>query len=95
VAVRSSATAEDLPDVSFALAEAVPAIVSGMVGAFLQTEEANNLKRFTMEKAEIPYETRQEVLASSREKESMSLRVVFVALFHPHGLAQCRHRPHL
>jgi len=46
-----------------ALAKAVPAIESGMAGAFLQTAEANNLKRFTMEKAEIPDETRQEVLA--------------------------------
>merc|ERR1719499_396385 len=46
-----------------ALAKAVPAFESGMAGAFLQTAEANNLKRFTMEKAEIPDETRQEVLA--------------------------------
>jgi len=46
-----------------ALAKAIPAIESGMAGAFLQTTEANNLKRFTMEKAEIPDETRQEVLA--------------------------------
>merc|ERR1719264_2245970 len=46
-----------------ALAKAIPAIESGMAGAFLQTTEANNLKRFTMEKAEISDETRQEVLA--------------------------------
>jgi len=46
-----------------ALAKAIPAIESGMAGAFLQTAEANNLKRFTMETAEIPDETRQEVLA--------------------------------
>jgi len=46
-----------------ALAKAIPAIESGMAGAFLQTTEANNLKRFTMEKAEIPDETREEVLA--------------------------------
>jgi len=46
-----------------ALAKAIPAIESGMAGAFLQTTEASNLKRFTMEKAEIPDETREEVLA--------------------------------
>merc|ERR1719210_2705571 len=46
-----------------ALAKAIPAIESGMAGAFLQTTEANNLKRFTMEKAEMPDETREEVLA--------------------------------
>jgi len=34
-----------------------------MAGAFLQTTAAGNLKRFAMEKAEIPDETRQEVLA--------------------------------
>merc|ERR550534_2141073 len=34
-----------------------------MGGAFLQTAEASNLKRFAMEKAEMPDETRQEVLA--------------------------------
>jgi hypothetical protein len=34
-----------------------------MGGAFLQTVEANSLKRFAMEKAEMPDETRQEVLA--------------------------------
>jgi len=46
-----------------ALAKAIPAIENGMGGAFLQTVEANNLKRFTMEKAEVSDETRQEVLA--------------------------------
>merc|ERR1712060_570077 len=46
-----------------ALAKAIPAIEGGMAGAFLQTAEASNLKRFAMEKAEIPDETRQEVLA--------------------------------
>jgi len=46
-----------------ALAKAIPAIEGGMAGAFLQTTEATNLKRFTMEKAEIPDETREEVLA--------------------------------
>merc|ERR1719410_3241999 len=46
-----------------ALAKAIPAIEGGMAGAFLQTAAAGNLKRFAMEKAEIPDETRQEVLA--------------------------------
>jgi len=46
-----------------ALAKAIPAIEKGMGGAFLQTVEANNLKRFTMEKAEISDESRQEVMA--------------------------------
>merc|ERR1719264_1357851 len=46
-----------------ALAKAIPAIEGGMAGAFLQTTAAGNLKRFAMEKAEIPDETRQEVLA--------------------------------
>jgi len=45
-----------------ALAKAIPAIETGMGGAFLQTTAASNLKRFTMEKAEISDETRQEVL---------------------------------
>merc|ERR1711933_243349 len=38
-------------------------------GAFLQTEAANSLKRYTMEKAELPDETRQEVLAFLSGKE--------------------------
>jgi len=46
-----------------ALAKAIPAIEGGMAGVFLQTAEANELKRFTMEKAEIPDETREEVMA--------------------------------
>jgi len=46
-----------------ALAKAIPAIETGMGGAFLQTTAASNLKRFTIEKAEISDETRQEVLA--------------------------------
>jgi chromosome segregation ATPase len=52
-----------------ALAKAIPAIEGGMGGAFLQTEAANNLKRFAMEKAEMPDETRQEVLAFLSGKE--------------------------
>jgi len=46
-----------------ALAKAIPAIESGMGGAFLQTAEASSLKRFAMEKADISDETRQDVLA--------------------------------
>eukprot|EP00419_Tripos_fusus_P054991 CAMPEP_0172797494 /NCGR_PEP_ID=MMETSP1075-20121228/413_1 /TAXON_ID=2916 /ORGANISM="Ceratium fusus, Strain PA161109" /LENGTH=692 /DNA_ID=CAMNT_0013634721 /DNA_START=67 /DNA_END=2145 /DNA_ORIENTATION=+ len=46
-----------------ALAKAIPAIESGMTGAFLQTVAASSLKKFTMEKADIPDETRQEVLS--------------------------------
>merc|ERR1712204_126354 len=46
-----------------ALAKAIPAIETGMAGAFLQTTEANSLKQFAMEKADIPDEMRQEVLS--------------------------------
>jgi len=45
-----------------ALAKAIPAIEGGMAGAFLQTAEASNLKRFAMEKADISDQTRQDVL---------------------------------
>jgi chromosome segregation ATPase len=62
--------AADLKTNLAALAKAIPAIETGMGGAFLQTEAANSLKRYTMEKAEMPDETRQEVLAflSGREE---------------------------
>jgi len=46
-----------------ALAKAIPAIETGMAGAFLQTTEASSLKQFAMEKADIPDEMRQEVLS--------------------------------
>jgi len=46
-----------------ALAKAIPAIETGMAGAFLQTKEASNLKKFAMEKADITDQTRQDVLA--------------------------------
>jgi len=46
-----------------ALAKAIPAIETGMAGAFLQTTEATSLKQFAMEKADIPDEMRQEVLS--------------------------------
>merc|ERR1719499_289425 len=52
-----------------ALAKAIPAIESGMAGAFLQTVAATNLKRYAMERAEMPDETRQEVLAFLSGKE--------------------------
>merc|ERR1739838_221775 len=45
-----------------ALAKAIPAIETGMAGAFLQTTEATSLKQFAMEKADISDETRQDVL---------------------------------
>merc|ERR1712113_1175865 len=48
---------------------AIPAIESGMGGAFLQTVAATNLKRYAMERAEMPDETRQEVLAFLSGKE--------------------------
>merc|ERR1712203_1267415 len=46
-----------------ALAKAIPAIETGMRGSFLQTNAALVLRRFTMEKAELQDETRQELLA--------------------------------
>merc|ERR1719166_804177 len=46
-----------------ALTAAIAAIEKGMGGAFLQTIAANSLKRFIMEKAQIPDDTRQELLA--------------------------------
>jgi len=52
-----------------ALAKAIPAIEGGMAGAFLQTTEATNLKRFAMEKADISDEARQDVLAFLSGKE--------------------------
>jgi len=46
-----------------ALAKAIPAIETGMRGSFLQTNAASVLRRFTMERAELQDETRQELLA--------------------------------
>jgi len=46
-----------------ALAKAIPAIEGGMKGSFLQTSASVLLRRYTMEKAELPDETRQEQLA--------------------------------
>jgi len=62
-AAASGKFSEDSKTNLAALAKAIPAIEGGMAGAFLQTTEANNLKRFAMEKAEISDETRQDVLA--------------------------------
>jgi len=53
-----------------ALAKAIPAIETGMKGSFLQTNAASVLRRFTMEKAELQDETRQELLAFLSGKES-------------------------
>jgi hypothetical protein len=46
-----------------ALAKAIPAVEQGMKGSFLQTSSAMVLRRYTMEKAILPDETRQELLA--------------------------------
>jgi len=46
-----------------ALAKAIPAIEGGMKGSFLQTSASLLLRRYTMEKADLPDETRQELLA--------------------------------
>merc|ERR1712008_605005 len=53
-----------------ALAKAIPAIESGMSGSFLQTTAASSLRRFTMEKADLPDETRQELLSFLSGKDS-------------------------
>merc|ERR1719410_542730 len=53
-----------------ALTKAIPAIETGMKGSFLQTSAAAVLRRFTMEKAELQDETRQELLAFLSGKES-------------------------
>merc|ERR1712032_228541 len=53
-----------------ALAKAIPAIEMGMKGSFLQTNAASVLRRFTMEKAELQDETRQELLAFLSSKTS-------------------------
>jgi len=54
-----------------ALAKAIPAVERGMKGSFLQTSAASLLRRYTMEKAVLPDETRQELLAflSARNSE--------------------------
>jgi len=53
-----------------ALSKAIPAIETGMRGSFLQTSAASVLRRFTMEKAELQDETRQELLAFLSGKNS-------------------------
>merc|ERR1719229_383615 len=53
-----------------ALAKAIPAVEQGMKGAFLQTTSAMVLRRFTMEKAILPDETRQELLEFLSTKNS-------------------------
>merc|ERR1719510_2161129 len=53
-----------------ALGKAIPAIETGMRGSFLQTNAALVLRRFTMEKAELQDETRQELLAFLSGKNS-------------------------
>merc|ERR1712113_812127 len=46
-----------------ALGKAIPAVERGMKGSFLQTTAASMLRQYTMEKAVLPDETRQELLA--------------------------------
>jgi len=46
-----------------ALGKAITAIENGMAGGFLQTTAASGLRKFIMLKAELPDETRQEVLS--------------------------------
>jgi len=53
-----------------ALEKAIPAIERGMKGSFLQTTAASVLRRFTMEKAVLQDETRQELLAFLSGKDS-------------------------
>jgi len=45
------------------LSKAIPAIENGMKGSFLQSNSANLVRRFAMEKADIPDSARQELLA--------------------------------
>merc|ERR1719510_874873 len=54
-----------------ALGKAIPAVERGMKGSFLQTSAASLLRHYTMEKAVLPDETRQELLAflSARNSE--------------------------
>ena len=64
-----------------ALGKAIPAVEQGMKGSFLQTTSAVTLRRYTMEKAVLPDETRQELLAflsgkSSAEYEPQSGQIV-------------------
>jgi chromosome segregation ATPase len=64
-----------------ALAKAIPAVEQGMKGSFLQTSSATILRRYAMEKADLPDETRQELLAflsgsNSVEYEPQSGQIV-------------------
>jgi len=53
-----------------ALSKAIPAIETGMSGSFLQTGAAALLRRFAMEKADLPDESRQELLSFLSGKDS-------------------------
>merc|ERR1711953_725271 len=64
-----------------ALGKAIPAVERGMKGSFLQTSSAMTLRRYTMERAVLPDETRQELLAflsgkNSEEYEPQSGQIV-------------------
>merc|ERR1719150_2858559 len=64
-----------------ALAKAIPAIEGGMKGSFLQTSASVLLRRYTMERAVLPDETRQELLVflsgtNSEEYDPQSGQIV-------------------
>jgi len=64
-----------------ALAKAIPAVEQGMRGSFIQTVSAMTLRRYAMEKAVLPDETRQELLAflsgsNSEEYDPQSGQIV-------------------
>jgi len=46
-----------------ALSKAIPLVEKGMAGSFLQTVEANRVRAFAMEKADLPDATREELLS--------------------------------
>merc|ERR1712029_702808 len=64
-----------------ALAKSIPAVEQGMKGSFIQTASAMTLRRYAMEKAVLPDETRQELLAflsgsNSEEYDPQSGQIV-------------------
>jgi len=64
-----------------ALAKAIPAVEQGMKGSFIQTVSAMTLRRYAMERAVLPDETRQELLAflsgsNSEEYDPQSGQIV-------------------
>jgi len=59
-----------------AVKKAVASLEKGVAGSFLQTAEANLVKRYAMERAEVPDSIRQELLAflSARSPRTMPRR---------------------